>query len=839
MIGWKTLGSIRSKLLVATLGFLLAIMVSGVIPMVGLRVLDSSTRTQYAQTRNQLQSTIELSNASLHLSSRAAFLTSNVHLPLRNFHAKSLQRDMAIFEQRLRNLCAIGQDCEISELISGFDDLRRDFDTLIAISRQNSDGRDRIRQQAFKIGDTLSALIADPSVSGRSFRIVQLQRIDNLLQTFVIADNMFHAGELQREIERLLSDLLGQIHSNLVHETLKLVHAELHGDEKLFAIAQTQILREQEEQRTLRDIGNRSTLLSEAISRHFDTRMQALEDSLSETRQKIETGFRLLVALLIVCCAFALGVGRYVWVHVTGGLNRLSQAMRNLAEHNTHVDTSGLPFGDDEIGEMSSAFQVFYENKLLIDQLLERLRSRSTLIDSTIRDMRDGFLLTTPDGEIMSHNPQFQALLRLDENPDGEVPIKDWLKTSSLADELIALLRDGPQATTIESAGVVLEVRQNQLPNGRYLWIVSDMTSAAMIEKRLKKFQRLEDLGLMAGEVAHDVRNILSVLEGYLSLLESDPDLTRAQRKFVQKSRASLETGTGLTHRLLAFARRQELRNTVVDLREVVTGIKDILESILGENCDLDIRFDDQPLTVRLDPTQMESALINLCSNAEQAIDGAGRVEINLSIQDGRIAVDVIDTGCGMDQATLDRAIDPFFTLNRGGNGTGLGLSMVYGFVEQSGGELKLSSTLGQGTTVRLEFPFAMPGGECVLPRTDLTVLVVDDDRDTRERLYVELLPQSVRVLLTATSMDALAAFNKNANEVDLLICDLDLGEGQSGWEVMQSIHAMKPQLPMVAMSGGQRNLSVPKDIQSVCQFMEKPIDVACILENFRDSRTI
>lgn len=825
------MGSIRSKLLVATLGFLLAIMVSGVVPMIGLRVLDNTTRSQYALTRDQLQTTIELSNASLYLSSRAAFLTSNVQLPLQNFHAASLQRDMIAFENQLTDLCEVRQDCELDEIRSGFHDLRNGFDKLIAISRQNSLGRDRIQEQAIQIGDTLSALIADPSVSTRPESIGQLQRIDNLLQTLVVADNLFHAGELRREVERLMNDLRGQMHSVSVHETLLQVHQELSGDERLFEITQDQILREQEEQRKLRDIGNQSTRLSEAISRHFDSRMQSLEDSLTQTREKIENGFRLLIALLIVCCAFALGVGRYVWVHVTGGLNRLRSAMRNLAEHNMHVDTSRLPFGDDEIGEMSSAFQVFYENKLLIDRLLERLQSRTTLIDSTIRDMRDGFLLATPDGEVMSHNPRFQNLLRLNENPERSIPVKDWITTSSLSDENIAQLLDGPQAITIEDAGVVLEVRQNKLPNGRHLWIVSDTTSSAMIERRLKKFQRLEDLGLMAGEVAHDVRNILSVLEGYLSLLESDPDLTRSQRKFVQKSRASVETGTGLTHRLLAFARRQELHNTVVDLRGVVGDIEDILDSVLGENTELRVQLGDEPLSVRLDPTQMESALINLCTNAAQAIDGSGSVTLDLSLQDEKVVVEVTDTGCGMNQATLDRAIDPFFTLNRKGNGTGLGLSMVYGFVEQSGGELQLTSDLGKGTTVRLEFPLAQDTVVLQPVHSNATVLVVDDDSGTREHLQAELLPLTGRVILTDSPEAALSAVDEQGRSVDLVLCDLDLGQGQSGWDLMRAIHAKHPDLRMVAMSGGQRNAIPPDDLQEICQFMKKPIDVATALK--------
>lgn len=829
MTGLRSFGSIRTKLLIATMAFLLAVMVSGVIPMIGLRVLDSSAREQYALTRDQLQSTIELSNASLDLSSRASFLTSNVQQPLRDFHANSLQEAMRAFELRLQDLCGFDADCNNGVLLLRFAALRNAFDELIAIARQNSEGRDLIQVRAARIGDTLSALIADPSVSGRPDSIFELQRIDNVLQTYVVADNLFHAGELRREIERRMNNLRKQLHSVFVHQTLGAVHEALKGENRLFALAQAQLLREQEEQRVLRDIGNKSTQLAEAVSRHFDTRMQVLEDSLTETRHKIDNGFRLLVLLLILCGAFALGVGRYIWVHVTGGLNRLSRAMRDLATHNRHVDTSDLPFGDDEIGEMSSAFQVFYENKLLIDRLLERLRSRSALIDSTIRDMRDGFLLATADGAVMTHNPQFRKLLQLDEYPDGGTTVQDWLQSSNLSADLISDLLKGPQTITIEDADVVLDVRQNPLPNGRHLWIVSDTTSAAMVERRLKKFERLEDLGLMAGEVAHDVRNILSVLEGYLSLLEADPDLTRTQRAYVRKSRASVETGTGLTHRLLAFARRQELRNTVVDLRDVVAEIEDILDSILGEDCTLTVDLGDQPLAARLDPAQLESALINLCTNAAHAIDGCGGVRITLVRHGDTVVIEVIDTGCGMDKPTLERAIDPFFTLNREGNGTGLGLSMVYGFVEQSGGELKLSSSPGQGTTVRLEFPLAT-AGDAAQP-SDLVILVVDDDADTRAHLQREFTPLVAGLHIAATSADAMEVLRNGQPAVDLVLCDLDLGEGQSGWDVLRAMHAERPDLRMVAMSGGQRNATPPQDLLDTCRFLPKPIDPVQVLQ--------
>ncbi|MBD0865105.1 MAG: HAMP domain-containing protein [Rhodobacteraceae bacterium] len=825
------LRSIRSRLLVAISAFLLAVLVSGVVPMIGLRVLDGALSRQYSLTREQLQSTVDLSNAFLHLSSRAPFLVSNVQPPLRKLHARTLNQDLDSLAARINSLCPTEEDCPNgAQLRSEFDKLRFEFAFLVSIADRNSEVRDRIRAQVQAINDRLSRLMADPAVSNYPSQISRLRRIDDLIDSFVVTDSLFHAGELRRETERLLHDMRNELHSVSVHQTLDWVHGELKGNESLFASAQQQLLREQEEQRVLRDIGDSSNRISEAIAQHFSEQLQILEDRVSAARDTIRNGFNLLIGLLILCCAFAAGVGRYVWVHVTGGLKRLSQAMRNLADNNTHVDTATLPFGDDEIGEMSEAFQVFYENKQLIEELIERLQSRSALIESTIKDMRDGFLLTSPDGAILSHNPQFSELLQLDDAVGEDTRIEDWLATSKLPADKVTPLLDNPTAAVIEDAGKFLQIRQSRLPNGRVLWIISDTTSATLLKKRLKRFQRLEDLGLIAGEIAHDVRNILSVLEGYLSLLENDPDLTQSQRRSLRKSRAAVETGTGLTHRLLAFARRQELHSAVIDLNDLVCEIEDILASVLGDGCTLTIDLPPDPICARLDPAQMESALINLCTNAARAIEGDGAVHINLSHQDEDVVIEVTDNGCGMDQNTLDRAIDPFFTLDRSGSGTGLGLSMVYGFVEQSGGQLKLTSEPGKGATVRMTFRKAQALDDLPQGIADLNVLIVDDNKETLAYLHAEFAGKVATCLNADTPCKVRDILDHSEAPIDLILCDLDLGDRQSGWDVLRYAQTTLPHARLFAMSGGERNTYPPSDLSQTCRFFSKPVNVHEIL---------
>ena len=832
------LRSIRSRLLVAISAFLLAVLVSGVVPMIGLRVLDGALSRQYSLNREQLQSTVDLSNAFLHLSSRAPFLMSNVQSPLRKLHSKTLNQDLDSLSARIDSLCPTQEDCpNDAQLRSGFDTLRFNFALLVSIADRNSEGRDAIRSQVQAIDDRLSHLMADPAVSNSPRQISRLRRIDDLIDSFVVTDSLFHAGELRRETERLLRDMRNGLHTLPVHQTLDWVHSELKGDAKLFSLAQQQLLRELEEKRVLQDIGEVSNRISQAIAQHFSRQLQLLKDRVSAAREKIRNGFNLLIGLLILCCAFAAGVGRYVWVHITGGLKRLSQAMRNLADNNTHVDTATLPFGDDEIGEMSSAFQIFYENKQLIEQLIKRLQSRSALIESTIKDMRDGFLLTSPDGTILSHNPQFSQLLQLDDPLGEDIGIETWLATSRLPADKLAPLLNNPSSAVIEDAGKFLQIRQSRLPNGRTLWIISDTTSATLLEQRLKRFQRLEDLGLIAGEVAHDVRNILSVLEGYLSLLENDPQLTQAQRRNLRKSRAAVETGTGLTHRLLAFARRQELHSAVFDLNDLVREIEDILASVLGDGCTLTIDLPPDPICVRLDPAQMESALINLCSNAARAIKGSGEVKIQLYHQNDDVVIEVTDNGCGMDQNTLDRAIDPFFTLDRSGSGTGLGLSMVYGFVEQSGGQLKLTSAPTKGATVRMTFPKAQPLDALPQSVADLNVLVVDDNLETLAYLHAQFAGK----VATCTSADTPGKVHKILEQtetpIDLILCDLDLGDRQSGWDVLRDAQTRLPCARLFAMSGGERNTQPPLELSKACRFFSKPVNVHEILQAAAENR--
>ncbi len=243
------------------------------------------------------------------------------------------------------------------------------------------------------------------------------------------------------------------------------------------------------------------------------------------------------------------------------------------------------------------------------------------------------------------------------------------------------------------------------------------------LEAQLRQSQRLEALGRLTGGVAHDFNNYLTVVEGNLGLLLEDGVLEGEALKLVQEALEAADRSSDLTHRLLAFSRKQVLAPRVIELRPAVDGLVPMMVRTLGEDVQVSAAIPEGLWSFEADPSQLESAVVNLAINARDAMPEGGRLTIHaenieevtdddLAGSAGRpagpcVALSVTDSGQGMDPETLRHAVDPFFTTKEVGKGTGLGLSMVYGFVTQSGGALRIRSTEGKGTTVTMFFPRA------------------------------------------------------------------------------------------------------------------------------------
>ncbi len=351
------------------------------------------------------------------------------------------------------------------------------------------------------------------------------------------------------------------------------------------------------------------------------------------------------------------------------------------------------------------------------------------------------------------------------------------------------------------------------------------------LEEQLRQSQKLEAVGKLTGGVAHDFNNLLTVILGNLELLQDEEPPESSAADLARQAQDAADRGARLTQRLLAFSRRQSLRPAAVDLRTLVRGMDDLLRRTLGETIEIVVRIPDDLWLLEADPTQLEQVILNLAINARDAMPDGGRLTIQVSnVQPGAdalaqfselepgdyVALSVSDTGIGMAEEVLERAFDPFFTTKEVGEGTGLGLSMVYGFVKQSHGHVELRSRPGEGTVVQVLLPRSQEAATSKGWGTDAeeptgrgeTILVVEDDPNVR-RVTVRLLARLGYTTLEAGDGPAAMELLEGDGTIDLMFTDVVLPGGMSGVDLARAARAVRPALRVLYTSGYTRDAIV------------------------------
>jgi PAS domain S-box-containing protein len=370
--------------------------------------------------------------------------------------------------------------------------------------------------------------------------------------------------------------------------------------------------------------------------------------------------------------------------------------------------------------------------------------------------------------------------------------------------------------------------------------ITRDVTERKNAERELEQArgalfqsQKMEAMGQLTGGVAHDFNNLLTVIMGGLdTIARSKPsDMVRIRRA-LEMSRHAVDRAAGLTSRLLAFSRKQALEPTPSDLNTLVRDMADLLHRTLGEQIELESVLSPRLWTVEIDQNQLESAILNLAVNARDAMTSGGKLTIetqntfldesyavtDAEVRPGQyVVISVSDTGSGMSKSTLARAFEPFYTTKELGRGTGLGLSMVYGFVKQSGGHVTIYSEEGEGTTVKLYFPrhlssaetLGEEGNEPEYPAAseDEVVLVVEDNPEVRAFSVMSLSELGYRVLQAADAEAALSILRSD-QRLDLLFTDVVL-PGRTGKVLADQSAIVRPGLKVLFTTGYSRNAIV------------------------------
>jgi signal transduction histidine kinase len=378
--------------------------------------------------------------------------------------------------------------------------------------------------------------------------------------------------------------------------------------------------------------------------------------------------------------------------------------------------------------------------------------------------------------------------------------------------------------------GQQLELRRTSMPDGGFVLTVTDMTKRAQAENILREAQKMQAVGQLTGGIAHDFNNLLTVILGNLEVIDSLVSGNTILKGRVERTTWAAQRAATLTGQLLAFARKQPLEPTPIDLATAVPKLIPMLQSMLGE--EIDVRYVEPPKLwfAMTDASQLESAMLNLALNARDAMPDGGRLTIelankvldeeyagaNVEIAPGSyVMLAISDTGHGMTPDVAARAFEPFFSTKPEGKGTGLGLSMVYGFVKQSGGHVKLYSEPSHGTTVRIYLPKAtateISRAEQIetpaeWPRGSATLLVVEDEPDVREIASKALRDLGYSVLEAADGEEALRVFSAHDAGVDLLLSDVVLPGNVRARDMVERITSLRPEIKVLYMSGYSEN---------------------------------
>lgn len=411
-----------------------------------------------------------------------------------------------------------------------------------------------------------------------------------------------------------------------------------------------------------------------------------------------------------------------------------------------------------------------------------------------------------------------------------------------------------PKLLAIPSPAQLREAQVALVAEGRHRREAEDM---------LRHTQKMEAIGHLTGGVAHDFNNLLTIITGNLEIaersIESWSDGTRERlTRLIASAAGAAQRAVILTQRLLAFARRQPLDPKPINVNRLLLGMSDFFRRTLSENIDLEIVGGVGLWQVEVDPSQMEAAVLNLVVNARDAMAGTGKLTIetsnayidhayaqrNADVAVGQyVLIAVSDTGPGMPKEVQDRAFDPFFTTKEAGQGTGLGLSQVYGFVKQSDGHVKIYSEVGEGTTIKIYLPrtirsSAMPAeseGEVVGARGNESVMVVEDDPDVRSYLVETLEGLNYRVRPAPNADVALDDFDRDPSPIDLLLTDVVM-PGRNGRQLADEMLKRQPSLRVLFMTGYSRNAIVHQGrLDPGVSLLQKPITQATLAHRIRE----
>ena len=507
-------------------------------------------------------------------------------------------------------------------------------------------------------------------------------------------------------------------------------------------------------------------------------------------------------------------------------------------------------------------------------QVEQRTLERDRLWDTSV----DLIVHASYDGSLMRVSPSWARTLGHDEETLRTVPLLDLVHPLDAEGFAVSVEQSRASAVAVRHScrmrhrdGSWRTLDWSIAPESggaRFNAVGRDVTSEreaervkSLLEGQLRQAQKMEAVGQLTGGLAHDFNNLLASLSGNLQVLRlrlTQGKIDDLMRR-VDAGMDSVRRAATLTQRLLAFSRQQTLDAKPTDVNRLIAGMEELILGTIGPAIQLQVVPCADLWRTKVDPSQLESALLNLCINARDAMAIAGgtltirtsneSLDASAALRQELLAgeyvcLSVTDTGCGMPPEVIARVFDPFFTTKPLGQGTGLGLSMVYGFLGQSGGQVRIDSTVGSGTTMCLYFPRHAGTAEVESTeartamadaRASETILVVEDEPEIRALLVELLEEEGYAVLIASDGMAAMRILQSNP-QLDLLLSDVGLPGGMNGRQLADAARVAKPALKVLFLTGYAENAAAwSGQLEPGMHVMTKPFDIAALTVRIRD----
>ena len=509
---------------------------------------------------------------------------------------------------------------------------------------------------------------------------------------------------------------------------------------------------------------------------------------------------------------------------------------------------------------------------LLRKEAEERIRASEENYRDIFENAMEGMFRRTPEGALLSVNPALARIHGYASPAEMVVDVADaskrlWVDHEERARYYELLEKEGAVrgfageqyrndgSTYLAS----FNTRAVAGSNGKILYydgIVQDITDKRMLEEQLRQAQKMEAIGTLAGGVAHDFNNLLTVIMGFSNLIQMKIGPDDHLRPYVDQIVASANKAADLTQSLLAFSRKQRINPEPHKMNDVVRSTAKLLKRLLPEDIELKVELCGADPVARLDLTQIDQVLMNLATNARDAMPKGGLILIKTGEatldeafrkahgfgKPGKyVLLSVSDSGVGMDPQTMARIFEPFFTTKEVGKGTGLGLASVYGIVKQHEGFITVESDLRKGTTFDIYLPLVEHGtsqedapSDTIRKGTE-TLLIVEDDLDVRKMMTKILQSHGYATMEAADGYEAVRVYREHKRAIDLVILDVVM-PGKNGKEVFDEIVALDPRVKAIFVSGYTGDVVIDKGIQSEkVDFLEKPLSLARLQAKVRE----